>query len=101
MRHNITVSLPSRKVASFLWPLKDDLALKTAGVYSIPCECDKVYIGQTRCSIEIRIKGHHWHIRLYHPDKSAMAKHSSNLGHSIQFQDIRKLDTWNTATERQ
>jgi hypothetical protein len=31
---------------------------------------------------------HHWHIMLYHPaDKSAVAKHSINLGHHIQFQD--------------
>jgi hypothetical protein len=36
-RHNIeTVSLPPRKVSSFLWPIKDDLGMKTARAYSIP-----------------------------------------------------------------
>jgi hypothetical protein len=49
--------------------------MKTPGVYSIPCKCGKVYTGQTGCSIEM-IREHHWHIRLHHLDKLAMAKHS-------------------------
>jgi hypothetical protein len=39
--------------------IKDHLALKTPGIYSIPCECGKVCIGQTRCSIQMRVKEHH------------------------------------------
>jgi len=36
-RHNIkSKGFLSRKITSFLWPVKDDLGLKTAGVYSIP-----------------------------------------------------------------
>jgi len=54
-------------------------------------ECGKVYIDQISCSIETRIKGHHWPIRLYHPDKSAVGEYSTDLGHSIQFQDTRIL----------
>jgi hypothetical protein len=58
MRCNIkTVDLP-RKVTSFLWPVKDELALKTVGMCSILYECDVVYIGQTRCYTETRIKEH-------------------------------------------
>jgi hypothetical protein len=30
---------------------------------------------------------HHRHKRLHHPDKSAMAEHSINWGHQIQFND--------------
>jgi hypothetical protein len=42
-RHNIkSVGLPPRKISSFLQPVKDDLGLKTPGVYSIPCECGQV-----------------------------------------------------------
>jgi hypothetical protein len=94
VRHNIeTVDFLPRKVTSFLQPVKDDLGLKTAGIYSIPCECGKVNIGQTGHSIEVRIKEHHWHIRLYHPDKSAVTKHSINLGHRIQFHYTRILAT--------
>jgi hypothetical protein len=45
MRHNIkTVGLLPKKVTSFLWPIKDDLGLKTADLYCIPCECGEVYI---------------------------------------------------------
>jgi hypothetical protein len=93
-RHNIkSVGLPLRKISSFLRPLKDDLGLKTPGVYSIPCECGQVYIGQTGRSIDTRIKEHHWHIRLAHPDKSAVAEHGISRGHRIQLQDTMILST--------
>jgi hypothetical protein len=44
---NITsrLGLLLRRPSSFLHPVKDDLALKMPGVYSIPCECRKVYLG--------------------------------------------------------
>jgi hypothetical protein len=51
-----SVGLPPRKISSFLRPVKDDLGLRTPGVYSIPCECGRVYIGQTGRSIATRIK---------------------------------------------
>jgi hypothetical protein len=36
-RHNIkSVGLPPRKISSFLRPVKDDLGLRTPGVYNIP-----------------------------------------------------------------
>jgi hypothetical protein len=93
-RHNIkSVGLPPRKIASFLRPVKDDLGLKTPGVYSIPCECGQDYIGQTGRSIDTRIKEHHRHIRLAHPDKSAVAEHSISRGHRIQLQDTKILST--------
>jgi hypothetical protein len=37
---------PPRKISSYLPPVKDELGLKTPGIYRIPCECGKVYIGQ-------------------------------------------------------
>jgi hypothetical protein len=91
-RHNIkSVGLPPRKIATFLRPVKDDLGLKTPGVYSIPCECGQVYIGQTGRYIDTRIKEHHRHIRLAHPDKSAVAEHSISQGHPVQLQDTKIL----------
>jgi hypothetical protein len=39
--------LPPRKISSFLQPVKDDQGLKIrggGGGYSIPCECDRLYI---------------------------------------------------------
>jgi hypothetical protein len=64
-RHNIkSVGLPPRKITSFLRPVKDDLGLRTPGVYSIPCECGQVYIGQTGSSVDTRLKEYQRHIRL-------------------------------------
>jgi hypothetical protein len=51
----------------------------------------KVYIDQTQCFTETRIKEHHQHIWLYHLDKSAMAQHSRDLDQCGQFQDTRIL----------
>jgi hypothetical protein len=51
-----TVALLPRKIYSYLPPVKDALGLKMPVVYSIPCECGKVYIGQSGQSTKIRIK---------------------------------------------
>jgi hypothetical protein len=60
-------------------------------VYSVPCECGQIYIEQTGRSIDTEGQGAP--IRLEHPDKSAVAEHSINLGHRIQLQDITILST--------
>jgi hypothetical protein len=45
-RHNIkSVGLPLRKIPQFLL-VKDDLGLKTPGIYSVFCKHGRVYIGQ-------------------------------------------------------
>jgi hypothetical protein len=56
-----------------------------SGIYSIPCECGKVYVGQTGYSIKMRVKEHHQYNHLYHPEKYVVAEHSTNLGHHIQL----------------
>jgi hypothetical protein len=68
-RHSIkSVGLPHMKLSSLLHPVKDQLGLRTSGVYRIPCECGRVYTGQTGRSMNIRLKEHQRHIRLEHPD---------------------------------
>jgi predicted GIY-YIG superfamily endonuclease len=62
-------------------------------MYSMPCDCGQVYIGQTGHSIKTRAKEHQHHICLEHPGKSAMAEYSINLGHHIQFQNTTILAT--------
>jgi hypothetical protein len=81
------------KLSSLLRPVKDHLGLRTPGVYRIPCECGRVYIGQTGRSVDIRLKEHQRHIRLEHPDKSAVAEHRIHQGHRIQFHDASILAT--------
>jgi hypothetical protein len=59
----------------------------------IPCECGKVYIGQTGRSIDTRLKEHKRHIRLEYPNKSAVAQHSIHQEHRIQFNSTSILST--------
>jgi hypothetical protein len=48
---------------------------------------------QTGRSVDTRLKEHQRHIRLEHPDKSAVAEHSIELGHRIQLQNTSILAT--------
>jgi hypothetical protein len=43
--------------------------------------------------VDIRLKEHQWHIRVEHPDKSAIAEHSIDQGHRIQFHNSSILAT--------
>jgi hypothetical protein len=73
--------------------VKDKLSLRTAGIYSIPCECGKVYVGQTGQTIEARLKEHRRHIRLNQLERSAVAEHSLTTYHRIDFDSASKLGT--------
>jgi hypothetical protein len=67
------------------------LGLRTPGVYSITCECGRVYIGQSGQSIQRRIKEHNRHIRLAQLNKSAVAEQSIDHDHIIKLQDTKLL----------
>jgi hypothetical protein len=43
--------------------------------------------------VDTRLKEHQRHIRLEHPDKSAVAEHSIELGHRIELQNTSILAT--------
>jgi hypothetical protein len=81
-----------KKNIHVLRPVKDDLGLKVPGVYRIPCECGEVYVGQTGRSMEARCKQHMRHIRLEQPEKSAVAEHSINTSHRIDFSSTPVLE---------
>ncbi|XP_046391246.1 uncharacterized protein LOC124159465 [Ischnura elegans] len=91
-RHNVeTIHKPLGKLKALLGTTKDKFGLKTSGVYRIPCECGQVYIGETGRTIEKRLKEHERCIRLYYPNKSAVAEHSLENGHRINFQDTKLI----------
>jgi hypothetical protein len=46
-KHIRSGTLPPKKIFSYLPPVEDALGLRTPGIYSIPCECSRGYIGQT------------------------------------------------------
>jgi predicted GIY-YIG superfamily endonuclease len=55
--HNIrSVGLLLKKITGALQLAKDDLGLIIPGVYSMPCKCGQVYIGQTGYLTETRLK---------------------------------------------
>jgi hypothetical protein len=87
-KYNIkTVHVTIKKDRQLLRTAKDDLDLKVPDVCRIPCEC-----GQTGRSIEATCKEHMRHIRLDQPEKSAVAEHSINAGHMIDFNNVSVLD---------
>ena len=83
----VSVALPSRNILGYHPPVKDSVGLRTPGVHSIPCECGRVYIGQSGRSI--RIKEHNRHIRLAQTDISAVAEHSINHDHIIKLKGTK------------
>ena len=91
-RYNVkTIHLPPPKLRQQLVKVKDPLGLKTPGVYEIPCECGKSYIGETSRTIETRTKEHQRHLRLAQPEKSAVAEHSVSEDHAIQWKETKLL----------
>jgi hypothetical protein len=93
-RRNIkSVGFLHIKLSSLLRPVKERLRLRTPSVYRSPCACGRVYLGQTGRSVDIRLKEHHRHILLKHPEKSAAAEHNIEQGHRIQFHSASILAT--------
>jgi hypothetical protein len=81
------------KLSSLLCPVKDHLGRRTPGVYRIPYECSRVYVGQVGHSVDIRLNERQRHVRLERPDKSAVAEHCTDQGYRIQFHNSSILAT--------
>ena len=67
------------------------------GVYKIPCQCGKVYIGETGRDLPTRIKEHRAHGRKGEYEKSAIIKHSHTEDHIINWEEahlIASIDQW-------
>lgn len=87
-----TTFVPTTKVGSLLRSVKEPVdPLHTPGIYKIPCECGKVYIGQTTRTIKQRKQEHQRHLRLLQPERSALAEHSIREDHKIRFDEVEVL----------
>ena len=80
---------PLNNIKKLLKSLKDsvDPALKK-GVYMVPCECGKAYIGETTRSIRTKVKEHCIYIRLDRTQKTALAQHP------MAQNTLLRLTTW-------
>ena len=56
-----------------------------------PCSWGCVYIGETKKALEVRIKEHQTATRRGKLEKSAIAEHTWNHHHQIQWDDIKVL----------
>ena len=61
-------------------------------VYRIPCECGKVYIGETGRAMQDRIKEHDRDIRLAHTQTSAVSEHANETGHLPLWNQVKFID---------
>ena len=61
-------------------------------VYRIPCECGKVYIGETGRPMQDRIKEHDRDIRFARTETSAVSEHAHNTGHKPLWNEVKFID---------
>ena len=81
--------------------LKDKVPVdeQTHVIYSIPCSCRKIYIGQTSNSLKTRIQKHKSDIRL-EKTSTAFAQHIKSTKHTPQFADTNILNIEKTYKKR-
>lgn len=76
------------KLRSFFPSPKDSVSpfVHCGVVYQINCkDCSKSYVGQTKNSLNTRLGQHRAALRLVQAEKSALAEHSINSGHQIEW----------------
>jgi len=61
-------------------------------VYKIPCECGKVYIGETGRAMQDRIKEHDRDIRLARTQASAVSEHGNETEHLPIWKEVKFID---------
>ncbi|XP_054768197.2 uncharacterized protein LOC129275734 [Lytechinus pictus] len=95
----------SRKLHSILHSHKDKHPPnKQPGVYKIPCDCGKVYIGETRRDFDTRLKEYKTHHRRSDWDRSAIVKHAQQENHRIDWDKshlMTNIRHWNTRRVRE
>ena len=69
-----------------------DPAKQDGVVYRVPCECGKVYIGETGRPMQDRIKEHDRDIRFARTQTSAVSEHAHNTGHYPLWDEVKFID---------
>ena len=96
---------PSTKLQSILSTHNDRKPTnQKPGVYQIPCECGKVYNGETSRSFTARLKKHTAHGRRDEREKSAIIHHAHINGHRVLWDESKLLTSvkhWHTRRVRE
>ena len=89
-----TVFKPDTTLRSHLVRPKDALepTEQDGVVYKIPCECGKVYIGETGRAMQDRIKEHDRDIRLARTQTSAVSERANETGHLPIWKEVKFID---------
>lgn len=105
-RHNITIVPKTNNNLSAIYNTKDKIdkhQLKNI-VYKIKCiNCSKLYIGTSGRPLKIRIQEHKRSERDKHKDKTnktALAKHAHDNGHTFDYTNVEILTIDNNYTKR-
>ncbi|KAI5646097.1 hypothetical protein NE865_01990 [Phthorimaea operculella] len=82
-----TIFRPHTQIKRWLRSPKDKERLSGPGVYEIPCECGKSYIGETQRHVSTRVTEHIRSVKNRNTLQSAIAEHSldSDANHYIRF----------------
>lgn len=83
---------PTTTLRRLLVHVKDPVPMEmtTGVVYQIGCQdCAATYVGQTGRSLSTRIKEHKSALTNAHPDRSAVAEHAMDTGHSIDWKNTQ------------
>jgi len=92
---NVRVVFKSgRTLRSMLSKVKDTLPVgkQSNVVYSIPCSCGQVYIGETKRRLEARLKRASVCLQKGMTDISAVTEHAWENSHSIDWEGMSVLD---------
>jgi hypothetical protein len=61
-------------------------------VCSIPCECDRSYIGETSRPLAVRLREHRHNLQQGLLDKSKLSQHAYEEGQRVGWDDARILE---------
>jgi len=85
-----SVFRPPPKIKQLLGSPKDKIPLNTPGVYKVPCDCGRAYIGETKRSVHTRFKEHLTAIRNNEIGNSSIAEHlDEQPSHYIRFDQAK------------
>jgi hypothetical protein len=91
-RYKIGIAYKPSRRKYWTKPVKDKTnPLEGPGVYKVKCDCGGVYVGQTRSSVNTRIKEHKACLKKSDMEKSAIAKHALQEVHVIQWENTDVL----------